>query len=102
MRTARIMINDIFVGVLSQSDSHYEFVYDPTYLTSDGPAVSATLPKREEPYVADHLHPFFAGLVSEGSTRKIQSLVHRIDPDDLFGFLIATGRDLVGHVQVVT
>ena len=100
-RSAQILVSGTLAGSLFETSKGFEFEYDDVYLRSDGAAVSLTLPKREGSFESTHLHPFFAGLVSEGSTRKIQARVHKIDESDLFGLLLATGRDLVGNVEVV-
>lgn len=99
MRTARVLNHGRLAGHLEETDSGFVFTYDPTYLP-DGEAISLTLPTREEPYSAPSLFPFFHGLLAEGSTREIQHRVLKIDEDDVFGLLLATGVDTIGSVSI--
>ena len=51
-RTAHIYVRDTFAGTLQETDAGYVFAYDTAYLADEqSPAVSLTLPKRQEPYV---------------------------------------------------
>lgn len=86
-------------GHLEETASGFLFTYHSTYLP-DGEAISLTLPIREEPYSAPALFPFFYGLLSEGSTRVIQHRVLKIDENDVFGLLLATGGDTIGSVSI--
>ena len=76
-------------------------MYDPAYVLSGGAPVSLALPTRGAPYHCPVLFPFFTGLLAEGATRALQHRVLRIDEDDDFGLLTATGRDLIGSVSVL-
>lgn len=88
-------------GVIEELKDAYRFTYLESYLTSDAPPVSLTLPRRREPYVAQHLFPFFTSLLAEGNLAVEQCRRLQIDEDDLFGRLILTaGGDVIGAVTV--
>ena len=45
MKRAKVFLNDVFAGTLTENDMGYEFRYAPDYLKSDNAvAVSLTLP----------------------------------------------------------
>jgi serine/threonine-protein kinase HipA len=65
------------------------------------PAISLTLPKKEEKFRSNLLFPFFFNMLSEGVNRKLQSLYLRIDENDHFGLLAATAQtDTIGAITV--
>ncbi len=81
-----------------------EFVYDPAYLTDEGPAVAVTLPALPEPvrtHAPGALPPFFAGLLPEGRRLTALRLALKTSADDEFSLLLAVGGDAIGDVQVV-
>lgn len=101
-RRARVYNHDRLAGHLEElDDGSYRFSYDPEYL-ADGTTepVSLTLPKRAKPYESEVLFPFFYGLASEGSTRRLQANLLRVDREDVFGLLLAAGRDTIGSVTL--
>lgn len=102
-RRAAVLCHGRRAGILEErTDGRFRFTYDERYLADrDAPAVSLTLRRRAEPFVSESLFPFFYGLLSEGTTRQLQARINRIDPDDAFGLLLATGRDTIGAVAVV-
>lgn len=103
MRKLDIYFNDKKAGVLTEQTPGrgYSFSYDDGYLRSDGFPISATLPKRSEPYRSDYLFPFFSNLLPEGANRKVICRALRLDEKDLFGILSAmAGGDFIGAVEV--
>ena len=95
--------NGVPAGVLEKMPGgKYVFTYHPAYLAeSDSPPVSLTLPKRSEPYMADHLFPFFCGLLSEGVNKDIQCRLMKIDEEDDFTRLLLTATDdTIGSVTI--
>jgi serine/threonine-protein kinase HipA len=102
MRRARVFNHGRPAGLLEElDDGTYRFTYRPEYVVDETTdPVSLTLPKREAPFESETLFAFFVGLLSEGSTRKIQARTRRIDQDDEFGLLLATGADTIGSVTV--
>ena len=101
-RSANVFVHDELAGRLTElGDGTYGFRYLSAYLAKPNPvAVSLTLPLREEIYLSDMLFPYFQGLLSEGSTRTLQCRMHKVDSDDAFGLLLATGADAIGAVYV--
>jgi serine/threonine-protein kinase HipA len=103
MRKAEVYQNKILAGFLTEeSRTKYIFRYDDAYFNDKlQPPVSLTLPKTQQEYHSKYLFPFFANMLSEGSNRKVQSRLLRIDENDDFGILLATAYcDTVGAVTV--
>jgi serine/threonine-protein kinase HipA len=90
------------VGLLERTESGYRFTYYQEYLSvKDAQPVSLTLPLREEPYESESLFPFFLGLIPEGWLLDITSRTLKIDPENSFEILLATGGDCIGAVTVI-
>ena len=103
MKSLDVFFNDAKAGVLKESrpGSDYSFVYDSDYLESGSPSISATLPKRAEPYRSQTHFPFFSNLIPEGANRKIICRACKIDENDLFGILSAMAdKDFIGAVNL--
>ncbi len=103
MRKGDVYVNGILTGTLTEEPgTGYMFVYDQDYFENPArPAISLTLPKSQRAYSSPHLFPFFANMLSEGSNRAVQAMLHRIDIDDDFGILLATAYiDTPGAVTV--
>ena len=91
---------DTLAGELSFEDNLYSFVYDENFLKTHQ-AISLTLPKRREPFVSSHLHPFFANLLAEGNLKKLQCQMLKIDEDDAFMRLLKTASDdTIGTITI--
>ena len=101
-KKAEVNFNGIVVGYLSKTDNKYFFEYDKDYLNNqDNPPISLSLPKREDPYVADKLFPFFYGLLSEGDNKELQCRLLSIDENDHFTRLLKTAElDTIGGITV--
>ena len=103
MRKGDVYMNGILAGTISEEPgTGYKFVYDRDYFENPArPAVSLTLPKRQRMYSSPHLFPFFANMLSEGSNRAVQAMLHHVDIDDDFGILLATAYiDTPGAITV--
>lgn len=103
MRKAIVYLNSERVGELTEvATDHYVFRYDDLWWADDDqPALSLTLPKKQQVYEADHLFPFFTNLLAEGANRQLQSRQLQIDENDDFGLLLATAQtDTIGAVTV--
>ncbi|VGO21048.1 HipA N-terminal domain-containing protein [Pontiella sulfatireligans] len=103
MRSGTVMVDGIPAGALSEENGEYRFSYFDEYLANhEARAVSLTLPKRTESYVAEQLFPFFAGLLTEGAAMQLQCRQLKIDENDLFGRLLKTAHgDVIGNVSVL-
>ena len=98
MREALIKIHNIRAGILKEENQrHYVFQYDLGY---QGPPISLTMPVREEGYEFESFPPFFDGLLPEGIQLEGLLKKYKIDKNDYFQQLLATGLDLVGAVTI--
>jgi serine/threonine-protein kinase HipA len=103
MRVAKVFTNGVLAGTLSETDDgKYIFKYDDAYLLdSRNRAISLSLPKRKEAFVADELFPFFYNMLSEGANKALQCMTLKIDENDAFGLLLATAdNDTIGAITV--
>ncbi len=100
MRRARVLNHGHVAGVLEEAEDRFRFTYTAAYLASELGPISLSLPKRDAPFVADVLFPFFFGLLTEGGNRALQHRTLRIDESDHMGLLLATAVDPIGSVSV--
>ena len=103
MRRAEVYTNGVFAGLLTETDdAKYIFKYDDVFLVNPTTkAISLTLPKRSEPFVANELFPFFFNMLSEGANKALQCMTLKIDENDAFGLLLATAsNDTIGSVTI--
>jgi serine/threonine-protein kinase HipA len=98
-RKASVLFNDIFAGVIEETERGYKFSYDPGYISSGKP-LSVSLPLTLKPYESDSLFSFFEGLLPEGWYLQIVARKFHLDENDLFGLLIATCKDTPGAVSI--
>ena len=100
-RRGYVYIQNIFAGVIAETEEGYEFFYDKKYLErEDAVAVSLTLPLREESYKTTILFPFFDGLIPEGWLLGVVSRNWKIDRNDRFGLLLSACKDCIGDVTI--
>ena len=103
MRVAEVFTNGVLAGTLLETDEgKYIFKYDNAYLLdSRNRAISLSLPKRKEAFIADELFPFFYNMLSEGANKALQCMTLKIDENDAFGLLLATAdNDTIGAITV--
>lgn len=101
MRKAKIFIDDLLAGILSENEEGYFFQYEKTYLDSMvKKPVSLTLPLQKEPFKAEYLFPFFDGLIPEGWLLNIAQKNWKLNPRDRMGLLMATCKDCIGNISV--
>jgi HipA-like protein len=95
MRKAQVYWNNKLAGKLVELPSKgYVFRYDDAYFTDPAlPAISLTLPKKQQEYTCNYLFPFFFNMLAEGVNRNLQSRQLKIDENDYFGLLLATAQD---------
>lgn len=102
MKQAKVFINNVLAGILTEDDLGYEFRYDFNYLKSDDAvAVSLTLPLTNKPYRDKVLFPFFDGLIPEGWLLDIAEQSWKISARDRFSLLLACCKDCIGNVSVI-
>lgn len=98
MRKAIVFVHDKRAGVLvEESAGGYGFIYDDNY---EGEPVSLTMPLTTKKYSFAKFPSFFEGLLPEGIMLEGLLKIGKIDKNDYFSQLIATGNDLVGAVTV--
>ena len=97
MRKARIKIHNVKAGILEESQTRYIFQYDLDY---DGPPISLTMPVKDDGYEFESFPPFFDGLLPEGIRLEGLLKIYKLDKQDYFSQLLATGLDLVGAVTI--
>ncbi len=97
MRKAKILVNNIEAGILSEMEygKKYRFEYPDGY---SGTPVSLTMPVNQKCYLFDTFPPFFDGLLPEGFQLEGLLKFGRIDRGDLFSQLVATGNNPVGNI----
>ena len=102
MKQAKVFVNNVLAGVLTEDDMGYEFRYVRDYLQIEGAeAVSLTLPLAEKPYRDKVLFPFFDGLIPEGWLLDIAEQSWKISARDRFSLLLACCKDCIGNVSVM-
>ena len=102
-RSGQVFYQDIFAGIIVETDDGYSFQYDNTYLQeANNQAVSLTLPLRSEPYLNKTLFPFFDGLIPEGWLLDIATENWKLNPRDRMGLLLTVCGDCIGAVSINT
>jgi len=102
MKTAKIFYKSYLAGVLSETESGYEFCYDKEYLDTKGAEpVSLTLPLSAKPYHSMVLFPFFDGLIPEGWLLDVALRNTDISSLDRMSLLLLCCKDCIGAVSVV-
>ena len=101
-KRAFVYLRESKAGLLEKTERGYRFSYFEAYLsTNDAQPVSLTLPLTDEPYESERLFPFFLGLIPEGWLLDLTSRTLKIDPENSFDILLATGGDCIGAVKIV-
>ena len=101
--TLDVWWDGVVVGQLSQ-DRHGElgFVYARDWLQrEDAPALSASLPKRPEPYSRRECRPFFGGLLPEEGQRQAVARALGVSRGNDFALLDKLGGDVAGALQLL-
>ena len=99
MRKAKVYMHKELAGYLTEMERNkkYRFSYDENYR---GEPISLTMPVEFKEFNFNSFPPFFDGLLPEGIQLDGLLRIKKIDKDDYFSQLIATGADLVGAVSV--
>ena len=99
-RRGRVFVQGAYAGMIEEVEDGYSFTYHSEYLKANGPAVSLTIPLREEPFFSETLFPFFDGLIPEGWLLSVVTRNWKLDPEDRFGLLLVSCEDSIGDVSV--
>ena len=102
MRQAKILYNDIYCGLLTETDDgDFTFQYDENYVNAfSDQFITFTMPVRNEIYRDKRLFPFFEGLIPEGWLLNIASKNWKINTNDRMGLLLACCQNCIGAVSV--
>ena len=102
MRRGKVYYNNIVAGEIIEDVNKYSFTYDNAYFVNPNlPAISVTIPKTKALHQSAILFPFFYNMLSEGSNRRTQCRILKIDESDDFGLLLKTGaNETVGAITV--
>lgn len=91
------------VGRLTQN-KHGElaFAYAPDWLNDEDPrALSASLPKRSQPFTRRECRPFFGGLLPEESQRDAAAHALGVSSSNDFALLDRLGGEVAGALQLL-
>lgn len=102
MRQAKIFYDDIFCGILTETDEGtFTFKYDEDYVNqSPEQFITFTMPVRKKEYKEKRLFAFFEGLIPEGWLLDIASKNWKINRNDRMGLLLACCQNCIGAVSV--
>ena len=99
MRKAKVYMQKSLAGYLIEEERNrsYKFLYEEEYI---GLPVSLTMPVEIKEFHFSSFPPFFEGLLPEGVLLDGLLRIKKIDKEDYFSQILATGSDLVGAVSV--
>lgn len=102
MRQAKIYYNQIFCGLLTETDDgEFTFKYDEVYINRyPNEFITFTMPVRKNEYKDKRLFAFFEGLIPEGWLLDIASKSWKINRNDRMGLLLACCQNCIGAVSV--
>ncbi len=99
--SAEVLHNSDRAGLLIKKPGAYVFTYDPAYLKkAEALPISLSFPLQTGAFESKELFPFFEGLLPEGWLQELTVRTLHLDPQDRFGFLLATGGHTIGAVSV--
>lgn len=103
MRLLNVWWEGRVVGQLTQNQyGELGFVYSLEWLGEpDAPPLSASLPKRSEPFSRRECRPFFGGLLPEESQRDAAAQALGISRGNDFALLDRLGGDVAGALQLL-
>ena len=102
-RVLRVWWDGKPVGQLTQDRyGDLGFAYSESWLRDEsGQPLSASLPKREEPFSRRECRPFFAGLLPEDSQRNAAAQALGVSSGNDFALLEGLGGDVAGALQLL-
>jgi len=94
--------NDAIAGTLRQ-DRHGDlgFAYDAGWVHAGRPALSRSLPLREEPFSRAECRPFFGGLLPEAQQRNLAAGALGVSAANEFALLDRLGGDVAGALTLL-
>ncbi|MCI1734517.1 MAG: HipA N-terminal domain-containing protein [Bacilli bacterium] len=101
IRQGFVYFQGTFCGVLSETDTGYEFAYDSTWLDNpQAQPISLTMPLQKEPYFSHNFFSFFDGLIPEGWLLEVVVHNWKVSSQDRMGLALVSLTDPIGAVQV--
>jgi len=102
MRQAKILYNNLFCGLLTETDDGtFTFQYDEDYVDRcPDQFITFTMPVSKREYKDKRLFAFFEGLIPEGWLLDIASKNWKINTNDRMGLLLACCQNCIGAVSV--
>ncbi len=101
MRKAKVYVDDIWAGTLSETENGYQYAYRADYVDrADAASVSVTLPLSDKLYESKILFPFFDGLIPEGWLLDIVEKNWKLNERDRMGILLVACHDCIGAVSI--
>jgi len=99
MRKAKVFVNGIEAGILSEIHQGKKYVFE--YLEDyNGLEISRTMMPHKREYTYAKFPPFFEGLLPEGIQLDGLLKIKKIDKNDLFSQLIEVGDELIGVITL--
>lgn len=98
----KVWWHDAIAGTLWQ-DRHGDlgFAYDAEWLHAGQPALSRSLPLREEPFSRAECRPFFGGLLPEAQQRNLAAGALGVSAANEFALLDRLGGDVAGALTLL-
>ncbi|MFI3261185.1 MAG: HipA N-terminal domain-containing protein [bacterium] len=100
LKSANVFVEDIYCGILNQTDEGYSFEYDVEYIEKNKKSISLTMPLSNKLYESKILFPFFDGLIPEGWLLQKVVQKWKLDHKDRFSILLVSSKDSIGNVTV--
>jgi serine/threonine-protein kinase HipA len=102
IKQAKVFVRDNLAGILTKkSDQEYIFSYDVDWIEGKKGDISFSLPCSQTPYTSRILFPFFDNLIPEGWLLAYVEQIQRIDTNNRFALLLATGHHTIGAISIV-
>jgi serine/threonine-protein kinase HipA len=103
-RRAKVLANGIIAGTLTEYEHNnkmkFVYQYEFDYIKNGAP-IGYHFPLTRQPYEFDEFPIFFENLASEGWLKKLQCEKNGIDEKDIFGLLLANGKELIGALSII-
>lgn len=102
-RNLTVYLNGVRVGTLARAARGLQFVYDATWITSNGSRpLSISMPLRKEAYSGDIVENYFDNLLPDNQAIRNRIQTRFASPSNrAYDLLWHTGRDCVGAVQLI-
>lgn len=100
-RTLDVYLHSIKAGHLFQgSNGSLTFTYDPIYLQEQRPALSISLPLREESYEGNYVKALFSGYLPDDLVRKRLARFLGLSEKNSFALLEVVGGECAGAISL--